>query len=167
MPCACSMLAASIKTLMPLRAEIWPKKPTVRPSAKLAKAPPNFSFRGPYENRRVDALMRSVHAVLVPSVWWENSPLVIQEALLNRRPVICSDIGGMAEKVRDGVDGLHFPLGNPAALAGLLRGLAKDRAPLVRIVETMRSPEPPRAIARQHMALYQKLLAEPARATLP
>ena len=70
--------------------------------AKLAKAPPNFNFRGPYENHRVDALMRSVHAVLVPSVWWENSPLVIQEALLNRRPVICSDIGGMAEKVATG-----------------------------------------------------------------
>lgn len=33
------------------------------------------------------------------------------------RPVICSDIGGMAEKVRDGVDGLHFRVGDPRSLA--------------------------------------------------
>ena len=45
--------------------------------------------------------------VVVPSIWWENSPVVIQEAYAARRPVICSGIGGMAEKVIDGVTGLH------------------------------------------------------------
>jgi glycosyltransferase involved in cell wall biosynthesis len=108
--------------------------------AKLAKAPPNFSFRGAYENRRVDALMRSVHAVLVPSIWWENSPLVIQEALLNRRPVICSDIGGMAEKVRYGLDGFHFQAGSAYSLANLLRGLATDPQRLLALQQTMAVP---------------------------
>jgi glycosyltransferase involved in cell wall biosynthesis len=61
--------------------------------------------------------MEHVDWVVVPSVWWENSPLVIQEAFLHRRPVICSDIGGMAEKVTDGVNGLHFAAGDPASLA--------------------------------------------------
>jgi glycosyltransferase involved in cell wall biosynthesis len=108
--------------------------------ARLAKAPPNFHFRGPYENRRVDALMRSVHAVLVPSIWWENSPLVIQEALLNRRPVLCSDIGGMAEKVRAGRDGFHFEAGSAFSLANLLRGLAKDPQRLLALQQTMAVP---------------------------
>jgi glycosyltransferase involved in cell wall biosynthesis len=74
--------------------------------------------------------MQSVQSVLVPSVWWENSPLVIQEALRNRRPVLCSDIGGMAEKVRDGIDGFHFPAGSALALTALLRRLAADRSRL-------------------------------------
>ena len=108
--------------------------------ARLAKAPPNFSFRGPYENQRVDALMRSVHAVLVPSVWWENSPLVIQEALLNRRPVLCSDIGGMAEKVRDGQDGFHFQASSAHSLANLLRRLAADPRRLLALQQTMAVP---------------------------
>jgi glycosyltransferase involved in cell wall biosynthesis len=108
--------------------------------AKLAKAPPNFNFRGPYENHRIDALMRSVHAVLVPSVWWENSPLVIQEALLNRRPVICSDIGGMAEKVRDGQDGFHFQASSAHSLANLLRRLAADPRRLLALQQTMAVP---------------------------
>ena len=71
--------------------------------------------------------MNSVDLVLVPSIWWENSPMVIQEALRNRRPVVCSDIGGMAEKVVDGRDGFSFPVGNPVALASLLRRLAGAR----------------------------------------
>jgi glycosyltransferase involved in cell wall biosynthesis len=59
--------------------------------------------------------------VVVPSVWWENAPLVIQEAFRHRRPVICSGIGGMAEAVRDGVDGLHARPGDAADLARVLR----------------------------------------------
>jgi glycosyltransferase involved in cell wall biosynthesis len=100
---------------------------------RLAKAGGNVRFHGPYDRTRVDRLMQGVHAVLVPSVWWENSPVVIQEALRNRRPVICSDIGGMAEKVRDGIDGFHFPVGSAVALTELLRQLSGKRAPLLRM----------------------------------
>ncbi len=64
--------------------------------------------------------MAGVDWVVVPSIWWENSPLVIQEAFMHRRPVICSDIGGMAEKVRDGVNGLHFVVGDPYSLAEMI-----------------------------------------------
>lgn len=93
--------------------------------ARIKDAPPNIELHGPYPNGRVGALMAGVDAVLVPSIWWENSPLVIQEAFRAGRPVICSDIGGLAEKVRDGVDGFHFAAGSPRALAALLAGLAR------------------------------------------
>jgi glycosyltransferase involved in cell wall biosynthesis len=125
--------------------------------ARLAKAPPNFSFRGPYENRRVDELMRSVHAVLVPSIWWENSPLVIQEAFLNRRPVICSDIGGMAEKVRDGQDGFHFQAGSAWSLANLLRDLAQRPARLAALQSTLAVPPTLRDTAAATLRLYRRL----------
>ncbi len=104
---------------------------------RMAKAGRNVRFHGPYDRQQVNRLMQSVHAVLVPSVWWENSPVVIQEALRNRRPVICSDIGGMAEKVRPGIDGLHFPAGSAMALAGLLAQLAQDRGKLTGLAARM------------------------------
>jgi glycosyltransferase involved in cell wall biosynthesis len=75
------------------------------------------TFRGPYEHSELPKLMADLHWVVVPSIWWENSPLVIQEAFFHRRPVICSDVGGMAEKVRDGVDGIHFRVGDAFSLA--------------------------------------------------
>ena len=65
-------------------------------------------------------MMAAVDWVVVPSVWWENSPLVIQEAFAAGRPVICSDIGGMAEKVSDGINGLHFRIGDPEDLAATI-----------------------------------------------
>jgi glycosyltransferase involved in cell wall biosynthesis len=67
---------------------------------------------GPYRPSELRNRMDGADWVLVPSVWWENSPMVIQEAFVCGRPVISSDIGGMAEKVTHGVDGLHVRTGN-------------------------------------------------------
>jgi glycosyltransferase involved in cell wall biosynthesis len=72
---------------------------------------------GKYSQDQLPGLMREVDWVVVPSIWWENSPLVIQEAFMNGRPVICSNVGGMAEKVTDGVNGFHFRVGDPSSLA--------------------------------------------------
>jgi glycosyltransferase involved in cell wall biosynthesis len=80
---------------------------------------------GPYDHEAdLPRLMAETDWVVVPSIWWENSPLVIQEAFLYGRPVICSGIGGMAEKVANEVNGLHFGSGNPESLAATLRRAA-------------------------------------------
>jgi glycosyltransferase involved in cell wall biosynthesis len=81
----------------------------------------SVSSFGPYAPSRVGELMAAVDWVAVPSTWWENSPLVIHEAFAHGRPVICSDIGGMAEKVTDGRNGLLFPVGDARALATTIR----------------------------------------------
>jgi len=122
---------------------------------RLDKAGANIRFNGPYDRQRVDGLMQSVHAVIMPSVWWENSPVVIQEALRNRRPVICSDIGGMAEKVRDGIDGFHFPVGSAMALTGLLRQLAADRARLAGLAAALPGRAELVSTLDDYVALYR------------
>ncbi len=80
----------------------------------------NVTLAGRYDHDHLPGLMAEIDWVVVPSRWWENSPLVIQEAFLHGRPVICSDIGGMAEKVGDGVNGLHFRAGDARSLARVL-----------------------------------------------
>lgn len=79
---------------------------------------------GSYEPFQVRERMRNVDWVIIPSIWWENSPMVIQEAFANGRPVIASDIGGMKEKVTHEVDGLHFEARNPLSLAETLNRAA-------------------------------------------
>jgi glycosyltransferase involved in cell wall biosynthesis len=78
------------------------------------------TFVGHYSHDDLATWMSEVDWVIVPSIWWENSPLVIQEAFHFGRPVICSGIGGMAEKVRDGIDGLHFQANDPTSLAAVM-----------------------------------------------
>jgi glycosyltransferase involved in cell wall biosynthesis len=126
--------------------------------ARLGRIGANVVFHGPYDRQRVDRLMQSVNAVLMPSIWWENSPVVIQEALRNRRPVICSDIGGMAEKVRDGVDGLHFPAGSAYALASLLRRLAADRSILAKLNAGLTGEAAVIATIDEYISIYRQLL---------
>jgi glycosyltransferase involved in cell wall biosynthesis len=76
---------------------------------------------GRYDPSELPHLMSQIDWVIVPSIWWENAPLVIQEAFQHGRPVICSDIGGMAEKVAHGKNGLHFRAGDARSLAETLR----------------------------------------------
>jgi glycosyltransferase involved in cell wall biosynthesis len=125
---------------------------------RLAKAGRNVKFQGAYDQLRVDRLMQSMDLILVPSIWWENSPVVIQEALRNRRPVICSDIGGMAEKVRDGIDGFHFPVGNPLALASLLLKLAESPTTLSDVAKTIRPAETIEDSTERYTQLYSSLM---------
>ncbi len=77
---------------------------------------PFLSYLGAYDNGNVGQLMADCDYVVMPSTWWENSPVVIQEAFRARRPVICTGIGGMAEKVLDEETGLHFTRNDPADL---------------------------------------------------
>jgi len=86
-------------------------------------------FHGAYSRHQLPALLSALDCVVVPSVWWENSPMVIQEAFMAGLPVVCSDVGGMAEKVGDGVNGLHFRLGDHLDLLAKLLRLAAE-APL-------------------------------------
>ncbi len=117
-------------------------------------------FYGSYQNADLPKLMRSVDWVIFPSIWWENSPVVIQEALLHRRPLICSDIGGMAEKVRDGVDGLHFRAGNGQHLADRIVEVLNDDTVWGRLRSTMRGPFSAEDCAREHLNVYRSLLSE-------
>jgi len=81
---------------------------------------------GAYRPDELVARMELVDWVVVPSIWWENSPLVIQEAFIHGRPVICSNVGGMAEKVKHNINGLHFEVGNAAALAEAINAVCFD-----------------------------------------
>jgi len=78
-------------------------------------------FTGRYEQAELPALLSAVDWSIVPSIWWEVGPNSIREALMLRRPVICSNIGSMAERIQDGVNGLHFRVGDPDSLADTIR----------------------------------------------
>ncbi|MGA1354847.1 MAG: glycosyltransferase, partial [Candidatus Limnocylindrus sp.] len=79
-----------------------------------------FVVHGRYDNAHVGEILAGLDAIVVPSVWYENSPLVIQEAQIAGVPVITADVGGMAELVRDGVDGLLFRFGDVGDLCRVM-----------------------------------------------
>lgn len=83
----------------------------------LARHADQIAFRGRYSPHESSALMAQHGWIVVPSIWWENSPVVIQEAFNAGRPVLCSAIGGMKEKVESGRSGYCFRVGDSGDLA--------------------------------------------------
>jgi glycosyltransferase involved in cell wall biosynthesis len=122
---------------------------------ELIETTKNVTFLGRYFAKDLPDIMSEIDWVVVPSIWWENSPLVIQEAFMYGRPVICSDIGGMAEKVTDGVNGLHFQAGSARSLANVIARAARDKD----LWEKLRTAEPPNYSMDRHAATLRELYA--------
>jgi len=83
---------------------------------------------GPFPHDRLPEVLAGLDVLVVPSIWEENAPLVLMEAFRARLPVVVSDHGGLAERVRDGVDGLRFPPADPQDLRRVLRRLLDEPA---------------------------------------
>lgn len=126
-------------------------------AALVEKAGDRVRFCGSYQNPEMPRLMRSVDWLIMPSVWWENSPIVIQESFFHGRPLISSNIGGMAEKIRDGVDGLHFRAGSAEDLADRLCEALTDATLWDRLRAGIRPPGDYLGFARAHLDLYRRL----------
>jgi glycosyltransferase involved in cell wall biosynthesis len=135
-------------------------------SDRLRKVKDRVTMHGPYVPAHVSVLMRGVDWIIVPSTWWENSPLVIQEAFASGIPVICSGIGGMAEKVSDGINGLHFRVGDARHLADRMVEAATTPGLLERLRAAIPSPPTRTAMVDEHLALYVRLEARRQAATI-
>ena len=95
--------------------------------------------------------------VLVPSVWPENDPLVVLEARMFGRPVIGSAAGGLAERIRHGVDGFTFPLGDAEALADRIAAVCSDEATWKRLSKAIVAP----SSDEQMFSAYERLWSQP------
>ncbi len=84
------------------------------------------TMHGSYEPHEMGQLLAQTDWVVIPSIWWENSPMVIQEAYKYGRPLIGSDIGGIAEKIEDGETGILFRARNHIDLARKIQDIVED-----------------------------------------
>ena len=100
--------------------------PSVR--ERLGRLPANVRYLGAKTKYEIGELLADARAVLVPSVWDENQPMVILEAFAAGVPVIGSRIGGIPELVVEGQRGLLVEPGNARELAGAIAQFDQDGA---------------------------------------
>lgn len=82
------------------------------PYLKKIRKNKNIKFMGGFDNREIAFVFQNIDVLVVPSIWPENSPLIVQEAFLAKTPVIASKVGGVPELVDNGVNGLLFHSGD-------------------------------------------------------
>jgi len=98
------------------------------------------TMHGSYESHEMSQLLAQTDWVIIPSIWGENSPMVIQEAYKHGRPLIGSDIGGMSEKIVDGETGILFRARNPVDLAKKIENIVNDSSPWETFVDNIQVP---------------------------
>jgi len=116
-------------------------------------------LHGPLARGAVPALLADLDLLVVPSLWYENAPLVILEARALGTPVLVSGVGGMAELVTEGRDGRHFRLGDAADLARVLGELLGEPGAL----QALRAGPPVPSVetdAARVQAIYAEVLRE-------
>ena len=95
--------------------------------APRAELDARIHFHGFFSLNHLIQLLRSVDAVVVPSICYENSPTVIYESYLVGVPVIASNIGGIPELIAEGETGLLVRPGDEKDLARAMRTLHESR----------------------------------------
>tara|TARA_R110002049_G_scaffold183741_1_gene351751 strand:- start:3107 stop:4003 length:897 start_codon:yes stop_codon:yes gene_type:complete len=83
-------------------------------------------LHGPVAPSEISRLFSEIDILILPSIWYENSPLSIHEAYVAKTPVIAADHGGMREYVADGHTGLLFSPGDAKSLASAMKRVVKD-----------------------------------------
>jgi glycosyltransferase involved in cell wall biosynthesis len=119
------------------RLDIWgdPRRDPdyAAPLRAMTEGHPSITWRGAFRHDDVGEVLRQIDVLVVPSNWYENAPLVIQEAFAAGTPVVATGIGGMAEAVSNEVNGLHFARNDAADLSRQLRRLVEEPGLLRRL----------------------------------
>lgn len=126
---------------------------------QLALGDSRVEFCGSFPNDQIGAILSKLDALVVPSLWFENAPLVIYSAQAARLPVIGSDVAGIAELVTHGDNGLLFKPGDVQALASIVRDLAENPGELNRLSKNARPPKSITVYVDELLAVYADLIS--------
>ena len=102
----------------------------------------------------VRAAMADYDFVAIPSRWLETGPLVALEAFSAGTPVLGANLGGIAELVRDGIDGILVEADDVAAWADALRNIADNREAMRKLRSNVRPPRTMSIVSDEMAKLY-------------
>jgi len=123
---------------------------------------PAIRFLGKLARERLGQVLAETDVLVVPSLWYETSSLVIQEAFAAQVPVIASRLGALAEKVRHQVDGLLFAPGKPEVLRQAMERLMETPSLLSDLRSHIRPVKKIAEHTEEILGLYQELMSRSA-----
>jgi len=124
---------------------------------------PTITLRGRFQRAQLATVLADIDILIVPSMWYENAPLVILEAFATQTPVIATDLGGMAEAVQHEVNGLLFKRGDVADLNKQLDRILHEPNLLTKLKEGIQTVKSVDQEILQLETIYTDLIADPKR----
>jgi glycosyltransferase involved in cell wall biosynthesis len=126
----------------------------------LAEGLSNVSFRGTFPNEDLPHVFAGFDVLVMPALWYENSPLVVLSSFSRKTPVVASNVGSLADIVEHGNNGLLFEMGNASDLAAQLRKLIEDPSLLNRLRAGIREVRTIHQNAEELLEIYSRLVRD-------
>ena len=118
----------------------------------LAGDDPRIIFPGAFEGAKVGEVLPEIDVLVVPSAWYENTPLVVYEAFASGTPVVATDLGGLSEVIEHGKNGLLFAVDDVEDMSAQLTRFLEEPDLISRLREGI---EPVRTVAESADDLEQ------------
>ena len=100
-----------------------------------------IKFCGTFHNSKIGEVLFDLDVLVVPSLWYENTPLVVYSAQAARCPVVASDFPGISEVIRDNINGLLFTPGSVKALSEQLTRFMEEPGLATRLSSNSQPPK--------------------------
>ncbi len=124
---------------------------------RLAEGDVRIRFAGTFAEGGFAAILAWADVLVIPSLWYENAPLVLLEALAHRCPVVVADVPGLMEPMRIGTDGWTFRRNDARDLAAQLVRLSGDRGALVAVRARAHAARTAADYVDDMMRIYQSI----------
>lgn len=108
---------------------------------RLAEDNNGIEFCGTFHNSNISDVLADIDVLVVPSIWYENTPLVVYSAQAAHCPVLASDLPGISSVILDEVNGLLFEAGDTAALTTQLFRFIDEPSLVARLRSNSRQPK--------------------------
>lgn len=115
----------------------------------------SIEFCGTFPNSSIGTVLADIDVLVVPSLWYENTPLVLHSAQAAGCPVIASNLPGLAEMIQHGKNGLLFEPGNSSDLAQQLSRLVSEEDLLQRLSAQARIPKSTRSYVDDLLEIWR------------
>ena len=121
---------------------------------------PRISLKPPVSANQVVETMKQYDVLVVPSQWLETGPMVILEAFAAQTPVIASNLGGIAELVTDGVNGLLVEASSANSWVKSMKHLSDNRDIVTQLRENIKCPATMEIVAKKMNLVYDNFIAK-------
>jgi glycosyltransferase involved in cell wall biosynthesis len=130
---------------MPLKVKIYGKLEQFPEYARtlraIAENDHRIEFCGTFSNPGIGVILADLDVLVVPSLWYENSPLSLSFAQAAKVPVVATDSAGINEVISDGENGCLFARGDVKQLADIIRMLCNDRSLVKHLSDHAKQPK--------------------------
>ncbi len=142
-----------------IRLHIVGKGEKINELKELAGKDDRITFYGFLGGEELTSLQEKANITVMPSIWYENSPMAIYESFKYGTPVIGSEIGGIPELIEEGVNGYLFQPGKFKELEEILKHLVENPLELKKL-ETGAFNSSQKYDMRLHVKKLEKLYKE-------